>query len=98
METTAAEEKQPSLMSRFNDGNLGEQEGDDSSYREVSLHPMCWLISCPIFHCGLCPYRTGRLASKNERDGMMPSLLKNDSPRYLTFCMIAHCCCISLVL
>uniref|UniRef100_A0A7S3P3R7 Uncharacterized protein n=1 Tax=Amphora coffeiformis TaxID=265554 RepID=A0A7S3P3R7_9STRA len=45
MEASHDKEKQPAL--------LAQQE-----FLDVSLHPLCWLLSCPLLHCGLCPYRT----------------------------------------
>jgi hypothetical protein len=31
------------------------------SFIDASIHPFCWIISCPILHCGSCPYSTGTI-------------------------------------
>jgi hypothetical protein len=26
---------------------------------DVSVNRLCWIVTCPFFHCGSCPYQTG---------------------------------------
>lgn len=67
METTNHhhDEKQPALAA-------ARQE-----FLNVGLHPLCWLLSCPFLHCGLCPYRTGKLASRWEKLSAIDTLNSN---------------------
>jgi hypothetical protein len=40
---------------------MTDNSDDDSILQvlDVSVNRLCWIVTCPFFHCGFCPYQTG---------------------------------------
>ena len=51
-------------MSDYGIDDNEEEETDEEL--DLSIHPLCWIISCPCFHCGTCPYRTGMYGVRTD--------------------------------
>mmetsp|Transcript_23115 Transcript_23115/g.48148 ORF Transcript_23115/g.48148 Transcript_23115/m.48148 type:complete len:199 (-) Transcript_23115:69-665(-) len=64
---------------------------------DASIGTACWLLSCPVFHFGLCPYRTVLLLDKYEvtRQDVTVCGKRTLETRYSDIgdVEVSHCCC-----
>lgn len=105
-------EKEPSLSGgdedhgNHNDNDQDDDDDDDTelslSYLDVSVHPLCWALSCPCLHCGTCPFRT---VLHLDRTGVTRRDFSLCGQRevYVPYTKIqaidqSHCCCCFTVL